>query len=82
MDGKANAVIQDVFGDYICGVVSGMHEYWTQFGFMDKIDDRRAAMDVLDIVKTLATVEVIEIPEEQQTELEIAMDEEYIIVLS
>ena len=76
------STFQDVFGDFVCGVVSDMHDYWTQFGFMDKIEARRAAMDVLDILKPLVSLSIVETPEEQAADLnDFAMDAEYIIVL-
>ena len=61
-----NPLLQDIFGDFICGIVSCMHDYWSQSGFMNKVDRQVAASDVLDILKHLTVVEEIEIEEDHE----------------
>ena len=50
-----DTTLQDVFGDYMCGVFQDMQEYWSQFGFIDTKQER-CVLDLLDIVKSTISV--------------------------
>jgi hypothetical protein len=54
---KQDTVMQDVFGDYMCGVFHDMQEYWSQFGFMD-MKEQHVVVDLLDIVKRTDCIKV------------------------
>lgn len=54
-----NPVFQDVFGDFVCGVVQDMHRYWSQFAIMDTRDAVQVSDAVLTILKKLVTVQQV-----------------------
>ncbi len=54
-----DTILQDVFGDYMCGVFDGMQEYWSQFGFMDApFKQQHVVIDMLDIIKSNDVIKV------------------------
>ena len=52
---QSDTTLQDVFGDYMCGVFQDMQEYWSQFGFIDTKQEH-CVLDLLDIVKCTISV--------------------------
>ena len=54
-----NPVLQDVFGDFTCSVLSHMKQHWELYGFLDLYDNKHVS-DMFDIVKASVQVRIVE----------------------
>jgi len=56
---QPNPILQDVFGDFICSLLSDMKHTWSPYGFMDTYTSD-IVTDMFDIVKANVQVRDIE----------------------
>ena len=50
---QVGTTFQDIFGDFVCGILHNIKDFWSEYGFMDMpLDDRVVVDGMFSIVKS------------------------------